>query len=279
MSSNSMKTVEGNIPSADGCRLHYRFTPPPRGAHVLLLIHGFGEHCGRYDEVVEKAHANGFGVLRFDLRGHGQSEGRRGHIYSFGEYVDDARAAYSQLLELQPDAQCSLMAHSYGGLVAAHLIPEIDLQAAVLSSPFMGFSIKVPFWKRTLGQLMSRYVPAFSMPTAIDPKIVSHDPKTISEYASDPLIGRVATARWLTETEAAHKTALENAGAIRCPLLLQQSGDDRLVDAAAGGHFFDRVGAAIKDRIVYEDAFHEIWFEVERNAILDQTFAFLLKHS
>ena len=56
MSSNSMKTVEGNMPSADGCRLHYRFTPPPRGAHVVLLIHGFGEHCGRYDEVVERAH-------------------------------------------------------------------------------------------------------------------------------------------------------------------------------------------------------------------------------
>ena len=110
MSSNSMKTVEGNIPSADGSRLHYRFTPPPEGDKVVLLIHGFGEHCGRYDEVAEMATQNGFGMLRFDLRGHGQSEGRRGHIYAFTEYIDDARAAHTQLIKLQPNAKCFLMA-------------------------------------------------------------------------------------------------------------------------------------------------------------------------
>ena len=157
-------------------------------------------------------------------------------------------------------------------------MPELTLQAAVLSSPFMGFSIKVPLWKRTLGQLMSRYMPAFSMPTAIDANIVSHDPKTIAEYASDPLIGRV-TARWLTETEGAHKTAFQNALAIRCPLLLQQAGDDRLVDTQAGGLFFEQVSASKKERIVYDHAFHEIWFEVDRHAILQRAFDFLSSHN
>jgi lysophospholipase len=167
------------------------------------------------------------------------------------------------------------MAHSYGGLITVHGSMERAFDGIILSSPFFGFAMKVPAWKALAGRLLSRYVPGLAMPTDIDSNIVSHDPATREEYATDPLIGQVATARWLTETEKAHETLPAAAGSLSVPVLLQQAGDDKLVDANAGRTFFDSFPSDDKEWVLYDELYHEIWFELDRQTPINHALKWL----
>ena len=279
MSSNTITSEQGNISSKDGTKLFFSFSSPTDARGYLLLVHGFGDHCGRYDGLTNAAHSKRLGVLRFDYRGHGRSEGRRGHIYRFESYLEDVEAAYFKLRSLSDsEAAPGLMAHSYGGLIAAHAMNRLNFKAGVLSSPFFGFAIKVPAWKRTAGHLLSRFIPAMSMPTDIKPEAVSHDPATIEEYATDPLIGRVATTRWLTETEQAHITALNEARRLDTPIYIQQAGDDQLVCADASKRFYDLLAGKNKKYTRYPKLFHEIWFDLDRPPVIEDAFNWLDTH-
>ena len=113
------------------------------------------------------------------------------------------------------------------------------------------------------------------MPTDIKPESVSHDPATIQEYATDPLIGRVATTRWLTETEAAHVTALDEAQRLETPIYIQQAGDDKLVCPESSKRFYDLINFNEKAFTRYPKLFHEIWFELGRQPVIDDAFNWL----
>ena len=196
-----------HLESSDGTRLHMVYDAPAQPSAYVMMVHGFGEHCGRYEAFAQALVENGFGVLRFDYRGHGRSDGRRGHVYEFADYLRDFNAARDHVIEQNKnDAPLFVLAHSYGGLISLHALARDPggVSGVVFSSPFFGFAIKVPAWKAAAGNMLSRYVPAFSMPTDIDPKDVSHDPEVVKAYGTDPLIGRVATSRWFTETKKAH---------------------------------------------------------------------------
>jgi alpha-beta hydrolase superfamily lysophospholipase len=213
----------------------------------------------------------GYSCYRFDLRGHGRSEGRRGHIYGFDEYVDDFEAMRAHArLSIPEGCPLFVVSHSYGGLVSLHAVSRrpTGVDGLVMSSPFFGFKIRVPAWKAFTGRLLSRYVPALSLATNLDPKTVSHDPRTIEEYATDPLIGRVATTRWLTETEQAQASAPEAASRVEVPVLLQMAGGDQIVSPEAARAIFERVSSDDKTWQEYPDFFHEIWFEIDREAPL-----------
>lgn len=268
----------GYFDSGDGLRLYSEHDPIPKPRARLLHVHGFAEHCGRYRAMHARLGEAGFSCHRFDLRGHGNSAGRRGHIYRFEDYVRDFEAFVARVDAIEPgDSPRILLAHSNGGLVVAHALlhDQTRFAGVVLSSPFFGFAVKVPAWKTFLARTLSKYVPAFSLPTDIPPEDVSHDPATIDQYATDPLIGRVATARWLIETEQAQAAALDRAGEIDRPLLIQLAGTDKLAEPAAARAFFDGVGSADKTLEEYPELYHEIWFETDRARVYDALEAWL----
>ena len=135
--------------------------------------------------------------------------------------------------------------------------------------------MKVPAWKAALGKALSRYLPAITLPTAIPPAFVSRDPATIEEYATDQLIGKVASARWLTETEKAQAAALSGASTIQLPVLMQQGGTDKIADPASARAFFDGLGSADKTYTEYPEHYHEIWFDLDREPIYAEVEAWL----
>ncbi|MCA9546134.1 MAG: alpha/beta hydrolase, partial [Myxococcales bacterium] len=135
-----------------------------------------------------------------------------------------------------------------------------------------------PAWKTVLGRGLSRLVPALALPTDIDPAIVSHDPAVVEAYGTDPLVGHVASARWLTETTRAQADVKAAAARIKLPVLLQQAGDDRLASPEAAKAVFDTLGSADKTFTPYPGLFHEIWFEQDRGPVLDALGAWLDAH-
>ncbi len=278
MTDTSIQIVREHFSSIDGLQIYYQADVPDSPRANILLVHGFGEHCGRYEELTKALTMENYAVFRFDLRGHGRSDGKRGHIFDFDEYLQDFSCFKERALSHGHAAnQTILIGHSYGGLVSLSslLRDPNDISALALSSPFFGVADDIPRWKIGLGKLLSRYLPAFSMPTEIDPADVSHDPATVHEYATDTLIGRTASTRWLTETLGAQANALAKAGDVSIPVLWQQAGDDRLVCKHKGRAVFDRLSSVDKTWIEYPDMFHEIFFELEREKPIGALFAWL----
>ncbi len=253
--------------SQDKTRLFYKIDHADDAQASAILIHGFGDHCGRYDAFVEYLIGLGISVLRFDYRGHGRSEGRRGHIMAFDEYLQDVQAIieiHDQNFDLDHKV---IFAHSNGSLIATHalaLIPELKTwSAAILSSPFYAIKVKVPKWKSFLGAKLSRLIPTLGLPTDLNPNHMSHDQQVIDAYATDPLIGRVASARWFTEILDAHDQVGERLKHIEVPILMQLAGDDHIADSEISEALFAELKASDKSLESYSGLYHEIWFEDE----------------
>lgn len=272
MTDTSIQIDQQHFSSIDGLQIFYQANVPDSPQANILIVHGFGEHCGRYDELTQLLTEQNYAVFRFDLRGHGRSDGKRGHIFDFDEYLQDFACFKERALaHARAASRTILVGHSYGGLVSLSslLRDTSEISALVLSSPFFGVADDIPKWKVGLGKLLSRYLPSFSMPTDIDPNDVSHDPQTVHRYGTDTLMQHTASSRWLTETLAAQAYAFENSRRISMPVLWQQAGDDRLVCKHKGRAVFDQLSSVDKTWIEYPDMFHEIYFELERKTPID----------
>lgn len=274
------RTRQGWLDAADGVRLFRECDVPDEPKAAVLFVHGFADHCGRYAAMAADFADEGYACYRYDYRGHGRSDGKRGHIFSFDDYLRDLRAARDWFESETAGLKRFILAHSNGGLISLHgaSAEPANLDGLVLSSPFFGFGVKVPAIKVAAGKLTSRIMPAFTQATNLDPATVSHDPAVIEGYGTDPLIGRVASSRWLTETLGAHERAPAAARALSLPVLMQQAGDDRIASAPDAKRIFDLIGSSDRTYRVYDGLFHEIWFELERGPVIADLKAWLADH-
>ena len=245
---------------------------PVRGR--VLLSHGFGEHRLRYAHVIEAWLKHGLLVLAYDLRGHGASEGQRGHVEHFADYVEDAAAMLGEL-ELQaglPATSPSLIfGHSFGGLISIHLTLKYPrrVRLLALSSPFLGLALQVPAVKQALGRLLSRHVPKFSLPSGIDPNILTHDQEIVRLTATDQLCGKTVSARWFTETALAQELAFSRAAELYVPIFCLYAGDDRLALPSATQAFSLRVASQSKTFRELPGQYHEILNELDRQVTIE----------
>jgi len=257
----------GNLTASDGAKLFYRFYPAKAARGTVVLVHGYADHSGRYEHVARALCASDTNVLSFDLRGHGFSEGTRGYIDSFEQYLLDLDAAVEEALKTTQREKVLLVAHSMGGLVATFYTerhPE-KILGLVLSSPFFGIKIEVPEWKLQLGSIMSKYLPKFGLPTGIKTIHLTHDRREVQLHDNDPLIFTNGTSRWLTEIMHAQEELMTLPEKMTTPLLLQLSGDDRIVDSQKSQQFFEKCQMSDREQIIYEGFFHEIYNELERD--------------
>lgn len=250
----------------DGIQLFYRLSPVSEPQGSVLIIHGFAEHSQRYGHVIQELNNAGFSTAAIDLRGHGSSEGSRGFVGSFSEYLEDVETGCQIVADHLGDAPLFILGHSMGGLVVANYAAENPegLAGIILSAPAMAFAVQVPGWKRALGEVMSKYMPHFSIPAGVQPQYLSHDTEIVAAYEKDPMVFGSARARWYTETLAAQQLALEASPFMNIPLLIQVGGDDRIVDSPTGVAFYERYQGEDKTLHVYEGFYHEIYNETKR---------------
>ena len=273
----------GTLTSADGVKIFYRHYPAESERARLVIAHGLGEHSGRYGNVVERLLPKGISVWVPDHRGHGQSEGRRGHVLNFGQYLSDLRLSVELAGEDRPPGMnCFLLGHSMGGLIALHFarqFPDI-IDGVIASSPALGMAIKIPGVKKVLGSFMSTIWPAMTMGNELDATKISHDPKVVRAYESDPLVHDRVSARFFTEFLAAMETVNERASSLKVPTLLQVAGDDHLVNAQSSVQFFEKMDLEDKTLHVYDGRYHEIYNEDEnlRRQVLKDLQDWLEKH-
>ena len=248
--------------AADGARLALRRAPAPgRARGALILLHGFGDHGGRYGEVAAWFAERGVSVWALDQRGHGRSPGRRGHVSRFAQFVSDV-AALRKLVGGEETAPQLLLGHSFGATVALRYLetaPE-HLAGAILSSPFLALAVPVPRWKRALAFVLLDLAPALPVRTGLDVGHLSTDPGVGQAALSDPLYHRVMTPRAYREVRQAQRALLEEGDRIAVPLLVLLAGDDRIASRPASEAFARALRGDVSVS-VYEGFFHEIFNE------------------
>jgi alpha-beta hydrolase superfamily lysophospholipase len=236
---------------------------------VLLVAHGYAEHGGRYGNLVDAMVPRGFALYALDHRGHGRSEGPRGHVGRFAEFVADLHALRVRVEQEHRGKPLFVLGHSMGGLiVVVYLLSHASgVGGAVLSSPALGLLDEPSRVMQWLARILSRIAPRISFQSNVEPEFLSRDPSVGRAYAADPLVHRRASARFFSEFKRAIGGAHERAAEIVLPILVLQAGDDRLVDARATESFVKMLGSESKDLRLYPGFFHEIFNETENEGV------------
>jgi len=258
LAAESAVLTESQVTSADGTRLSYRKWPVANSTITFAVVHGLGEHGGRYQRFADGMARFGMSTYAVDLRGHGNSPGQRGHVDSWSQWVDDA-AAFIDHVERQVDQEVVPLGHSFGGavLLSAVLAGRVTRAGRfVLSSPALQLKVAVPAWKKRLGEMTSRITPRLSMSNEVDPSTLSRLPEVVEAYRSDPLVHSKISSRTFTEWQRSAAEDLERAGEIKIPFLILAGSDDRLIDPDGSRRLHERA-PQMSTLHVLEGHYHE----------------------
>ena len=260
--------------SQDGLKIFYRHYPAPNEKARLVIAHGLAEHSGRYGNIIERLLPKDISIWALDHRGHGQSDGPRGHISSFDEYLRDLNGMIQiAKTDVPENIKCFLLGHSMGGLIAlmfAFKNPDM-IDGLVVSSPGLGMKVKVPSFKMVMGKIMSSIWPTLSLGNELDSSKISRDKEVMKKYDNDPLRHGKVSARWFTEFLATMENAHRLAPTMNVPILMQVAGNDHLVDAQASKLFYEKLTVEDKTLHFYDGLYHEVYNELEpdRKQVLD----------
>ena len=258
----------------DGLKIFYRHYPTPNEKARLVIAHGLAEHSGRYGNIIERLFPKDISIWALDHRGHGQSDGPRGHISSFDEYLSDLNGVIQiAKTDIPENIKCFLLGHSMGGLISlmfAMKHPDM-IDGLIVSSPGLGMKVKVTGFKVVMGKIMSSIWPGLSLGNELDSSKISRDKEVVKKYDNDPLRHSKVSARWFTEFLATMEKAHRLAPSMRVPILMQIAGDDHLVDGQASKSFYENLGSEDKALHYYEGLYHEVYNELEpdRKQVLD----------
>jgi len=246
----------------------------------MVIVHGLGEHSGRYLELADHLADIGFSLWILDLRGHGQSGGKRGHVDSFDDYARDVGDILDQArIEHADKVPLFLLGHSMGGLVSilTALKYQERLAGLVLSSPAVGVAAHVPTYKKVALRCLARVAPRLGINNELDPHHVSRDPDTVARYMADPLVHDRVTTNWYVQFMTAIEQVFNHAAELQLPTLIQAASDDRLVSTKAVEHFFEQLVMPDRQLTVFQDLFHEIYNETaaDRQTVIAALTAWL----
>ena len=266
---------ELSLSAADGTPLYVADWPVGSAAgEGIVLMHGLGEHSGRYAHVARYFNDCGYSVRAYDHRGHGRSGGARGDAPDAETLIQDAKLvidAFARNLSAPP----LLLGHSMGGLFAACYATRAlsPLGGLILSAPAL--SIRLSGAQKLLLRVLGAIAPGYGIPNGLESPYLSHRQEVIDAYDSDPLVHPKISARLLRAMLDAIDFTQANAAALSVQTLLLVAGDDRLVDAAGSAAYFGKLAPGAGTMHTYPGYYHELFNEVEAGRVFDDIRAWL----
>lgn len=283
-----MKHNTGWLSSNDNTELFYQsWHPEAEDSTVIALVHGAGEHSGRYTHLIDYFVKRNHCVYGFDFRGHGKSKGKRGHVLSWQEYREDLNSYLQLVIEENPDSQVFLYGHSMGGQITLDYLTkdknETDhsnrnkLSGAIVSAPAIAQPPINPLLLK-VGRLLSRLWPAFPMDNGLDVNDISRDMDEVKAYSEDPLVSSRITARFGAEFIDAISRVQGNADGIRIPLFMFHGEDDKIIPVQGSRDYFEKVEFEDKTLKTYGGGFHEPHNDLQKLEVFSDVEQWLEKH-
>jgi acylglycerol lipase len=272
----------GTYESDDGLRLfEQEWSPEGTPKAGVVIVHGYGEHTGRYVHVAEELTRNGYAVSTFDLRGHGRSQGDpRTFVRSFDEHLDDLERFLSRVRERHSGRPLFLFGHSMGGTIATlfAIARQPEIRGLLLSGASLKLSDNYSLSLITLAKIISLVLPKLRL-IKLDASAVSRDAEVVREYVTDPLVyhGGIP-ARTGAEMNRAMERIRQRMETLEVPLLIMHGTCDLLADPEGSRQLYDRAESDDKDLRLYEGLYHEILNEPEKAQVLADMVEWLDTH-
>jgi len=259
--------TDGFFPAKDNLRLYVREIRPSTARAEVFILHGYGDHGGRYLEVMRHLAGQGYAAHALDFRGHGQADGRRGHVYRFSEYLDDLEVFLGRVKERAQGRKVFGLAHSHGALIT--LTYGITHRSAgvagtVLVSPYLKLAFAPPRFLAAISGLLSKTVPFLHVANPLKAEMLTRDTAIQQATQADPLYNRNTTPRWFTESNRAQLEVTLRAPEYVWPTLMLLGSADPVADPQAGRTLFPRLGSKDKELIEYPEFRHEVLNEIGR---------------
>ena len=251
--------------AADGENLAVQDWPLPEGMMArgtVLLVHGLGEHVGRYDALAQRLNAWGYAVRGYDQYGHGESGGPRGGLNTDTRLLEDLGDLVDATRARTPAGQpLVLLGHSMGGLVAARFVAlnMRPVDALVLSSPALDAGLGAV--QKMLVVTLPRIAPNLRVGNGLDAQYLSHDPAVVAAYRADPLCHDRISARLARFIAEGGPATVARAAHWRVPTLLMWAGSDKLVNPAGSRAFAAAAPQALVQSHCFAPLYHELFNE------------------
>ncbi len=245
---------------------------------VIALVHGMGEHSGRYRRFAEFLTQKGIAIISFDQRGHGKSQGKKGHITHYNQLLDGIDELLERTRLQFKDKPVFLYGHSMGGNVVINyaLKKPHKVKGLIVTGPLLRLAFEPPVIKVKLAYLMRNLYPAFTLGTNLNTEHLSHDKDVVKAYQKDRLVHDRISSSFFINTYEAGLYALQHANELKVPTLLMHGGDDKITSADASEEFAKKA-RVVCDFVRWDGMYHEIHNEPEKEAVLEQVSDWIFK--
>jgi alpha-beta hydrolase superfamily lysophospholipase len=277
-----MKTQSGNFTAQDGTSIYWKgWVPDKTPKAVVHVIHGYAEHIDRYGNVVGELLPAGYAVFGTDHRGHGKSEGKRGHVKRFQEFIDDEKQFWHNIIQTKfPGIPYFVLGHSMGSLIAMNYVEQNadGMKGLILSGTGSLPGTDIPKILLTITKILSKILPAVHVKSPLPPEFISRDMDVVKAYIDDPLVYNVITPRLAYEMNRYVVIGAQNSGKIKIPVLIQLGSKDTAFSGQK--ELFEMIGAKDKTFKLYEGLKHEVYNELaaDRAKVLADLKNWLDKH-
>ena len=235
---------------------------PLRG--VVIVVHGLGEHAGRYEHVARQLNEWGFAVRGYDQCGHGESGGPRGSLPTDTRLLDDlADIIDSTRLRMSKQTPLILLGHSMGGLVVGRFVSLgiRVVEGLIMSSPALDAGMSA--FQKVLVSLLPKIAPNLRVGNGVKPQFISHDPAVVAAYRADPMVHDRISARLARFIADAGPQTLALAAHWKVPTLLMYAGDDRLLNPQGSRNFAAAAPKGVVTSVCFDPLYHEIFNELD----------------
>ena len=274
-----IRRTESHLPGSTGDLLFRRSWLPRTPERIIILVHGYGEHSGRYEHTASDLARAGFEVHAYDQQGHGRSGGTRCHVRRFEHLLDDLEGFVATVRAERASLPVAVVGHSMGGLVVAAYASQRNPKVAgvVASAALLSMHEDLSRARVIAVRGLKWLAPRLSLASQLDPKALSRDPEVVRAYLEDPLVQRKITASLASEMLSAMKRTAAAAAAVRVPMLLLHGEDDRICPVAGSRNFFEQLKVTQREFHTYPGLRHEIFNEPERAAVLSDLIGWIRK--
>ena len=276
-----MKHIDGNFKGIRNLNIYYQgWLPEANIKAVLLVVHGLGEHSGRYMNIVDHFVPLDYAVYGIDHVGHGKSDGEREMVGDFDDFTDTLSIFYKMVAQWQTDTPIFILGHSMGGLLSSYYLidHQADFKGAIISGPVVKIGEGISQATIIMGKILSKIAPKMGI-LALDVNAISKDPAVVTAYENDPLVFHGKTpARLGSEMLSAMQRVNSEASKITLPIILVHGSEDALADPAGSQMLYDETNSKDKTLKIYDGLYHEVFNEPERGQVLKDVENWLESH-